>query len=101
MTRPSTQGFSGVFGPHSRVLEWYPSADVAIHGPYWLNVVAMFVAPLFFLVLIGVVYHLNTFVATERQTIISELMAAQNVTATPRILSTLITFYLLYFPGLL
>lgn len=101
MTPPSTQGFSGVFGPHSRVDEWYPSADVATYGPYWLNLVAMFVAPLFFLVLIGVVYHLNTFVATERQTIISELMAAQNVTATPRILSTLITFYLLYFPGLL
>jgi ATP-binding cassette subfamily A (ABC1) protein 3 len=101
ITPPSTQGFSGVFGPHSRVDEWYPSADVATHGPYWLNLVAMFVAPLFFLVLIGVVYHLNTFVATERQTTISELMAAQNVTTTPRILSTLITFYLLYFPGLL
>jgi ATP-binding cassette subfamily A (ABC1) protein 3 len=101
ITPPSTQGFSGVFGPHSTVDEWYPSADVATQGPYWLYLVAMFVAPLFFLVLIGVVYHLNTFVATERQTIISELMAAQNVTATPRILSTLITFYLLYFPGLL
>jgi ATP-binding cassette subfamily A (ABC1) protein 3 len=28
-------------------------------------------------------------------------MAAQNVTATPRIMSTLITFYLIYFPGYL
>ncbi len=60
-----------------------------------------FVAPVFFLVLIGVVYHLNTFVATERQTTISELMAAQNVTGTPRIISTLITFSLVYFPGFL
>jgi hypothetical protein len=34
ITPPSTQRFSGVFGPHSRVDEWYPSADVATHGPY-------------------------------------------------------------------
>jgi len=98
--RPSTVAFSGFFGPHSYTND-IPVAEQNTEGPYWLSLVFVFVAPVFFLVLIGVVYHLNTFVATERETTMSELMAAQNVTATPRILSTLITFYLIYFPGFL
>jgi ATP-binding cassette, subfamily A (ABC1), member 3 len=100
---PSTLPWSGVFGPLSIADEFASinSSNQPTTGPYWLYLVCEFVAPVFFLVLIGVVYHLNTFVATERQTTISELMAAQNVTATPRILSTLITFYLIYFPGFL
>lgn len=98
---PSSQGFSGVFGPNARVEGGFSEQDPATNGPYWLFLVSQFIAPIFFLVLIGVVYHLNTFVATERQTTISELMAAQNVTATPRILANLLTFYLIYFPGVL
>jgi ATP-binding cassette subfamily A (ABC1) protein 3 len=59
------------------------------------------VSPVFVLVLIGIVYHLAIFVATEREKSMSELMAAQKVSITPRILSTIISFFLLYFPGLL
>jgi len=103
-TPPSTLPWSGLFGPNANLGEFSSdtsSSDQSKNGPYWLSLVSIFVAPVFFLVLIGVVYHLATFVATERQTTISELMAAQNVTATPRILSTLLTFYLIYLPGFL
>ena len=103
-TPVSTLPWSGIFGPNAHIYEFSSvnsSTDQPENGPYWLSLVSWFVAPVFFLVLIGVVYHLATFVATERQTTISELMAAQNVTATPRILSTLLTFYLIYFPGFL
>jgi len=105
LTPPSTLPWSGTFGPNSivylnSIVSGYAAGETR-RGSYWLFLVSEFVAPVFFLVLIGVVYHLNTFVATERQTTISELMAAQNVTGTPRILSTLITFYLIYFPGFL
>jgi ATP-binding cassette subfamily A (ABC1) protein 3 len=105
ITPPSTVPWSGFFGPNSityanSFVSLYAASE-ATTASYWLYLVNQFVAPVFFLVLIGVVYHLNTFVATERQTTISELMAAQNVTATPRILSTLITFYSIYFPGFL
>ncbi|PMD40375.1 P-loop containing nucleoside triphosphate hydrolase protein [Hyaloscypha variabilis F] len=101
---PSTLPWSGLFGPNANLLEFSSQSSLSgqpTNGPYWLSLVSWFVAPVFFLILIGVVYHLATFVATERQTTISELMAAQNVTATPRILSTLLTFYLIYFPGFL
>ena len=48
-----------------------------------------------------VVYHLSVFVATERQTTMAALMAAQKVTIMPRILSTMLSFWTLYFPGFL
>jgi ATP-binding cassette subfamily A (ABC1) protein 3 len=91
----------------------------------WLSLVNLFVAPFFILILIGVTYQLGkkqpisnnnfvlhtalahssplsgVFVATERQNSISELMAAQRVTNTPRILSTIVSFLILYFPGFL
>jgi hypothetical protein len=66
-----------------------------------LSLVGLFVAPIFILIIIGVVYHLSVFVATERQTTMAELMAAQMVTITPRVLSTLVSFFTLYFPGFL
>ena len=69
------------------------------YGPIWLAFVSEFVGPLFFLILIGVVYHLSIFVATERQSSISELMEAQKVTYTPRILSNILSFLVVYFPG--
>jgi ATP-binding cassette subfamily A (ABC1) protein 3 len=97
IAKPSTQPWSGYFGPKVA-----PQVAATItRGPHWLTLVSVFVAPIFFLVLIGVVYHLSTFVASERETSISELMSAQSVTTTPRILSTLISFFLLYFPGFL
>lgn len=97
VARPSTQPFAGYFGPHSFIQEQAPLTV----GPFWLSLISTFVAPIFVLIIIGVVYHLATFVATERESSMSELMAAQNVTATPRILSTLLSFFILYFPGLL
>lgn len=39
--------------------------------------------------------------ATERETSMAELMAAQKVSVTPRILSTFISFFVAYFPGFL
>lgn len=93
----STQPFSGYFGPNSFV----PPTDPPTNGPFWLSLVQTFVAPIFILIVIGVVYHLSTFVATERETSMSELLEAQNVTTTPRILSTLTSFFAIYFPGLL
>ncbi|KAL2064305.1 hypothetical protein VTL71DRAFT_4799 [Oculimacula yallundae] len=95
--RPQMQAFSGYFGPGSVV----PTATPETEGPFWLSVVSIYVAPIFILIIIGVVYHLSTFVATERETSMSELMAAQNVTATPRILSTMLSFFAIYFPGFL
>lgn len=65
----------------------------------WLSFVATFIAPVFFLVLIGIVYHLSLSVAGERQSGISDLLAAQTCTIVPRILSNLVSFILLYLPG--
>jgi ATP-binding cassette subfamily A (ABC1) protein 3 len=97
VAKPSTQTWSGYFGPNTvpQVVE------PATRGPFWLSLIGVYVAPVFNLILIGVVYHLNTFVASERETSISELMAAQSVTTTPRIVSTLASFFVLYFPGYL
>ena len=97
LPRPQEQTFSGNFGPHAYTPVEPPSAK----GAFWLTIVAAYTAPIFILILIGVVYHLSTFVATERQSTIAELMAAQRVTAVPRILSTTLSFYLIYFPGFL
>ena len=47
------------------------------------------------------VLDLSTFVATERESSMSELMAAQNVTVMPRLLSTMLSFFAVYFPGFL
>ena len=91
-----------MFGPNKYD---YFSDDLGVSSDgefsFWTIMVANFVAPVFFLILIGVVYHLATFVATERETSMAELMAAQEVTITPRILSTFLSFFALYFPGFL
>ncbi|KAE8454159.1 hypothetical protein EG329_005084 [Mollisiaceae sp. DMI_Dod_QoI] len=98
-SKPSVQPFSGSFGPNAHIYTSNPINDS--NGPYWLSLVAQFVAPIFILILIGVVYHLATLVATERETSTAALMAAQGVTTTPRVLSTYLSFYLVYFPGFL
>jgi ATP-binding cassette subfamily A (ABC1) protein 3 len=66
---------------------------------YWLDLVQQFVAPLFILILVGIVFHLSTFVAMERQSLVADLMAAQMVTTVPRILSTILSFLIIYIPG--
>ncbi|RDL30175.1 uncharacterized protein BP5553_10453 [Venustampulla echinocandica] len=94
--RPSIQPYTWPFArTHTYVA---PPSRV---GKIWLSIIGVFVAPVFILIPIGVVYHLAVFVATERETSMAELMAAQKVSITPRILSTFISFFALYFPGLL
>ncbi|KAG9237013.1 ABC transporter-like protein [Amylocarpus encephaloides] len=94
--KPSVQPRGGTIS-HRRQAD----APVENYGNEWLHVVSVFVAPVFILILIGVVYHLAIFVATERETSMAELMAAQKVSIAPRILSTFISFYALYFLGFL
>ncbi|EPE27975.1 P-loop containing nucleoside triphosphate hydrolase [Glarea lozoyensis ATCC 20868] len=101
-------GFSQVSRPLTRPRGGEPTQQYSSYnaggdgeGKYWLFLVSIFVSPVFIIILIGVVYHLAIFVATERETSMAELMAAQKVSITPRILSTYISFFLLYFPGLL
>ncbi|KAF4631693.1 hypothetical protein G7Y89_g6438 [Cudoniella acicularis] len=92
--KPSTQSYGGYD-------DEIASQPPPVHAEFWLQTVGLFVGPVFILILIGVVYHLATFVALERETSIAELMAAQKVSITPRILSTFISFFALYFPGFL
>jgi hypothetical protein len=101
LPKPSTQGFAGDFGPKAYQFQGSNKPAAATNGPAWLSLVANIIAPIFVLIPIGVVYHLNIFVATERETSMAELMTAQHVTAVPRILSVLFSFYALYFPGFL
>lgn len=63
------------------------------------KIIYFFGAPVFVLVLIGAVYHLSSFVATERNIGMTELLAAQTCTTTPRLLSNIISFVGLYLPG--
>lgn len=97
-SKPSEQGWTGYF--YTGFGESTTTA-APTNGPVWLALVGMFVGPLFILVLIGVVYHLSVFVASERQTSMSELLQAQLVTDTPRIISTIMSFLAIYLPGLI
>ncbi|KAG4433383.1 hypothetical protein IFR05_011143 [Cadophora sp. M221] len=63
------------------------------------KVIYFFGAPIFALVIIGAVYHLSSFVATERDIGMTELLAAQTCTTTPRLLSNVASFVGLYLPG--
>ncbi|KAH9210733.1 ABC transporter-like protein [Leptodontidium sp. 2 PMI_412] len=56
------------------------------------KIIYFFGAPVFVLVFIGAVYHLSFFVATERDIGMTELLAAQACTTTPRLLSNIISF---------
>ncbi|KAE8392439.1 hypothetical protein BDV23DRAFT_181593 [Aspergillus alliaceus] len=68
---------------------------------YWLSLVSIFVAPLFTFILLCLTHHVSTFVAGEKQSAVTELMTAQGVSLTPRILSYLISFCILYCPGMI
>ncbi|CAG8951276.1 hypothetical protein HYFRA_00008025 [Hymenoscyphus fraxineus] len=95
VSRPSVQPRGG--NNYASTYEPPPSSTAEL----WLSIISTFVAPVFILILIGVVYHLAIFVAAERESSMSELMAAQKVSITPRVLSTFLSFFILYFPGFL
>ncbi|KFY73144.1 hypothetical protein V499_06788 [Pseudogymnoascus sp. VKM F-103] len=90
VAKPSTQAWAGYFGPNKYDFGsstfGVDSSNNSEESAFWLAIVASFAAPLFFLILIGVVYHLATFVAIERETSMAELMAAQGFTRTSDIL---------------
>ncbi|TVY44013.1 Retinal-specific ATP-binding cassette transporter, partial [Lachnellula occidentalis] len=96
VSRPSVQPYGG-----SQYSSLSSASAPATSDEFWLWLVGEFVAPIFIFILIGVVYHLATFVATERETSMAELMAAQKVSITPRILSTFVSFFAVYSPGFL
>jgi ATP-binding cassette, subfamily A (ABC1), member 3 len=95
-SKPFEQSWEGFFFSQLAAQNVTPK-----HGPLWLALVGMFVAPFFILILVGVGYHIAVFVATERQTGLADLQRAQMVTDAPRIISTVLSFLILYFPGFL
>ncbi|KAK2754389.1 hypothetical protein FQN54_007033 [Arachnomyces sp. PD_36] len=97
--KPAGQPWAGEF--YDTMPTPAPGSEESTTGPVWLALIGMFIAPIFILILIGVSYHISVFVATERQNSISELMQAQMVTDAPRILSNILSFLALYFPGFL
>lgn len=65
----------------------------------WLSLIGFFVAPLFVFIFIVATYHISSTVAGERQNGVVDLLMAQGVTMVPRVLSTLLSFSILYLPG--
>jgi hypothetical protein len=95
-TRPSERLWNGQLGYESTFM----SSDLqTAKQEFWLYIVREFVAPIFISIFVGAAYHISTVVASERQ--FAGLMAAQRITATPRILSTILSFMILYLPGLI
>ncbi|PQE06676.1 hypothetical protein CJF30_00008578 [Rutstroemia sp. NJR-2017a BBW] len=92
--QPSELPWSGSFGKEPESSE-FSSTDVRP----WFMIIYYFVAPVFLLSLIGVVYHLSLFVANERESGITNLLAAQTCSKTPRIISTILSFVAIYSPG--
>lgn len=97
-SKPSEQAWAGDFYD---IPEANAGSNEPASGPVWLALIGMFIGPFFILILIGVSYHISVFVATERQNSMSELMQAQMVTDTPRIISNILSFLVIYFPGFL
>jgi hypothetical protein len=64
--KPSTHLWKGYFGPNVYSYLADESFSVQKGRTFWVSMVAVFVGPIFFLILIGVVYHLAIFVATVR-----------------------------------
>ena len=97
-TRPAEQPWQGYLAS-KEVVTNVAQSYVPERPNFWLEFIRLFVAPIFILTFMGIVYHLSLTVATERQSGISELLAAHTCSTTPRILSTLISFTLLYLPS--
>ncbi|THC93214.1 hypothetical protein EYZ11_007296 [Aspergillus tanneri] len=68
---------------------------------YWLTIVQYFAATLFVFILLAATHHMSSAVAGERQNSVAELLMAQGVRTTPRVLSNLISFFILYAPGVI
>lgn len=95
--KPAERPWAGNF--YDTIADAGPGATGPEIPPVWLALIGMFVSPFFVLILIGASYHISVFVATERQSSMSELMQAQMVTDAPRIISNILSFLVLYFPG--
>ncbi|KAJ6134844.1 hypothetical protein N7512_000004 [Penicillium capsulatum] len=68
---------------------------------YWLSIVSFFAAPLFVFIFLVATYHISSTVAGERENAVVDLLVAQGVTMTPRVLSNLLSFSILYLPGII
>lgn len=94
--KPSERMWNGFFNEDSSETTSYVNSAKQV---FWLEIVQVFVAPVFICIFVGAAYHISTLVASERQ--LAELMAAQRITSTPRILSTILSFIVMYSPGLI
>jgi hypothetical protein len=97
-TRPAELPWQGYLASKEDTTN-FAQSYISEQPNFWLEFIDYFVAPVFFLTFMGIVYHLSLTVATERQSGISELLAAHTCPTTPRIMSTLISFTLLYLPS--
>ncbi|PLB48647.1 hypothetical protein P170DRAFT_318057, partial [Aspergillus steynii IBT 23096] len=93
--RPTEKMFSGFFDKSGS-----NSMDMPTEI-YWLSIVSFFAAPLFVFLLLVATYHVSSFVAGERQNSVAELLMAQGVGTIPRILSNMLSFCVLYVPGVI
>ncbi|KAJ5587579.1 uncharacterized protein N7459_003344 [Penicillium hispanicum] len=91
--RPTEKMWSGFFS------ETGSSSSDMPHEVYWLLLVDFFAAPLFVFQFLVATYHISSTVAGERQNAVVDLLVAQGVTTTPRVLSNLLSFSVLYIPG--
>lgn len=71
------------------------------HEVFWLMIVQYFAATLFVFIFLVSTYHISSTVAGERQNAVVDLLMAQGVTTVPRILSNLLSFFILYVPGII
>lgn len=72
-------------------------SDLASSGAYWLQLVQQFIAPLFIFIFVAATHPISKTVASERE--LADLMAVQQITLAPRILSNILSFIVLYLPG--
>ena len=93
--KPTEKMWSGYFGETSE------SATETRTDTYWLSLVQVFAAPLFVFILLIATHHMSSTVAGERQNSVAELLIAQGVTTTPRVLSNMFSFCILYTPGVI
>lgn len=92
--RPAEKMWSGYF---ERDGSSYSSS--LPHSVFWLTLVSSFVAPLFIFIFLIATYHISSTVAGERQDSVVDLLVAQGVTTVPRVLSNILSFSILYLPG--
>lgn len=99
-------GFEANIKPMEKVFSGYfdESGSTPMSMPtevYWLSLVSFFTAPLFVFLLLVATYHISSFVAGERHNSLAELLMAQGVGTIPRVLSNMLSFCILYVPGVI